>query len=126
LPLSEQKRIAAIGSRIGRYALERTRAVIVAPPPSEGADVNNGSAFVLALHGTRYLCTAAHIPPEGVQLGGMSGGPAFLLGELAYPVVGLVSQHNAGFEIMRIASLASAKVPSGSVGHPSKRQMAEG
>lgn len=46
------------------------------------------------------------IPPQGAPLGGMSGGPAFLIQELVYPLVGLISEHSSAFELMRITTLA--------------------
>ncbi len=48
----------------------------------------------------------ATIPPEGINLGGMSGGPALLEGRLAYPLIGLVAEHTPAYEIMRVSTLS--------------------
>ena len=45
------------------------------------------------------------IPPAGVDLGGMSGGPVLLERPLAYPLVGLVVEHTPAYEIMRVSTL---------------------
>lgn len=50
--------------------------------------------------------SGAAIPPEGIDLGGMSGGPVLLEQALAYPIVGLVSEHTSGFEITRVSTFA--------------------
>jgi len=68
--------------------------------------VDHGS-FTIQFERDHWITTGSHMPPPGVELGGMSGGPAFLLGTLAYPVVGVVSEHSAGFELMRISMLAA-------------------
>jgi hypothetical protein len=44
------------------------------------------------------------VPPPGTDLGGMSGGPVFLLRKLDYPLVGLISEYSAQFELLRIAT----------------------
>ncbi len=46
------------------------------------------------------------LPPEGADLGGMSGGPALLVRDLVYPLIGVISQHNRMFEIMKITTLS--------------------
>ncbi len=48
------------------------------------------------------------IPPPGADLGGMSGAPALLVQDLAYPLVGLVSEHSSAYELMRITTLSHA------------------
>jgi hypothetical protein len=48
------------------------------------------------------------IPPEGFDPGGMSGGPVILEGRLAYPLVGLVSQHNSAYELVPISTFSHA------------------
>ena len=45
------------------------------------------------------------IPPAGTDLGGMSGGPVFLVQDLPYPLVGLISEYSSEFELMRIVTL---------------------
>lgn len=41
-------------------------------------------------------------PPQGTELGGMSGGPVLLMGGIAFPLVGVVSEFQSTFEILRI------------------------
>ena len=48
----------------------------------------------------------AKVPEPGTDLGGMSGGPALLVQNLAYPLVGLVSEFSANFEILYIRTLS--------------------
>lgn len=45
---------------------------------------------------------------EGINLGGMSGGPVLLEGRLAYPLIGLVAEHTPAYEIMRVSTLSHA------------------
>lgn len=46
------------------------------------------------------------IPPPGTELGGMSGGPVFAVGNLAYPLVGLVSEFSADYELLYVKTLS--------------------
>ena len=45
------------------------------------------------------------VPPHGRSLGGISGGPVFAVGKLSYPLVGVISQFEHDFELLRIATL---------------------
>lgn len=45
------------------------------------------------------------VPPQGMSLGGISGGPVFRVESLAYPLVGIVSQFQHDFELLRVATL---------------------
>jgi hypothetical protein len=45
------------------------------------------------------------LPPVGADFGGMSGGPVFLVRNLMYPLVGVITEHNSAFELMRMATL---------------------
>ena len=47
-------------------------------------------------------------PPQGTSWGGMSGGPAFLVGQHHYPLVGVIGQFDDGFgdlELLRVESI---------------------
>ena len=44
------------------------------------------------------------VPHVGVELGGMSGGPVLRIGAIAFPVVGVVSEFQSHFELLRIAT----------------------
>ena len=46
------------------------------------------------------------VPPPGTDLGGMSGGPALLVGKLSYPVVGLISEFSKDYELLYIRTLS--------------------
>lgn len=46
------------------------------------------------------------VPPRGTELSGMSGGPVFLVGNLAYPLVAMVSGFSANFELLYIKTLS--------------------
>jgi len=48
------------------------------------------------------------IPEPGTDLGGLSGGPVFLERRLSYPLVGVISQFQEGFELLRVALFAGA------------------
>lgn len=72
---------------------------------------------VTAVHDDYFVCQFQRefwvpdgdvVLPPSSEIGGMSGGPALLLGKLSYPIVGVVSEHNASFELMRISVLAGA------------------
>jgi S1-C subfamily serine protease len=49
-------------------------------------------------------------PPEGADLAGMSGGPVLLIGGIAFPLVGAVSEFQKSFEILRLSTLWGAGV----------------
>lgn len=42
--------------------------------------------------------------PPAAQFGGLSGGPVMLFGQLAYPVIGVISEVSEQFDIMRFAT----------------------
>jgi trypsin-like peptidase len=46
------------------------------------------------------------LPPPTTSLGGLSGGPVLRLDQLSYPVVGLVSQFEQNFELLRLQTFA--------------------
>jgi hypothetical protein len=50
--------------------------------------------------------TPARLPPPNTSLGGLSGGPVLRVGQLAYPIVGLVSQFEQNFELLRLQTFA--------------------
>ena len=51
------------------------------------------------------------VPPADLDYGGWSGGPVFLVGDLAYPLVGVVSQFQGTYELLRIALVNSVNLP---------------
>jgi hypothetical protein len=48
------------------------------------------------------------VPEPGVNLGGLSGGPVFLVSDLSYPIVGIVTDFHSSYEIVRISHLGAA------------------
>ena len=44
------------------------------------------------------------LPPPGADVGGLSGGPVALMTDLAYPLVGIVTEHSQEYDILRIAT----------------------
>lgn len=50
--------------------------------------------------------SGVELPPQGADLGGMSGGPVLLVRDLAYPLVGMVAEHSQMFEIMRVSTFS--------------------
>ena len=53
------------------------------------------------------------IPPHGTDWGGMSGGPVFLVDDLVYPLVGMISEFSTDLELLRIATLSHVPFPPG-------------
>lgn len=49
----------------------------------------------------------AQMPEPGTSLGGMSGGPVFANGPLAFPLVGLISEFSQDFELLYVKSFES-------------------
>lgn len=47
------------------------------------------------------------IPPQSTVLGGMSGTPVFMYGDLHYPLVGVITDHNEDLDLLYVASLNS-------------------
>ncbi len=47
------------------------------------------------------------LPAPGSDVGGVSGGPALLVGTIVYPLVGVVTEHSRHFDLLRIATLDS-------------------
>ena len=48
------------------------------------------------------------VPDAGIDLGGWSGAPALLVGGLSYPLIGVVSEYHAAWQLLRIWTLESA------------------
>ena len=46
-------------------------------------------------------------PPKGEVLGGLSGGPVLLKAQSSFPLIGLISQFQPSYEILRIALIPS-------------------
>lgn len=53
-----------------------------------------------------WLSHTGRIPPPGTNLGGMSGGPVLLSKNLAYPLVGLVSEFSQTYELLFVKTLS--------------------
>lgn len=45
------------------------------------------------------------LPPPNADVGGLSGGPVALMAQLAYPLIGIVTEHVQEYDILRIATL---------------------
>jgi len=58
-----------------------------------------------------HFSGAGGIPPSGIQLGGMSGGPVFLVRQLDYPLVGVVTDFQSEWELMRLGLLSAVAIP---------------
>jgi len=50
--------------------------------------------------------TPEEMPPPGTSLGGLSGGPVLLVGELSYPIVAVVTEFLTEFELLRLTTLS--------------------
>jgi hypothetical protein len=54
------------------------------------------------------------LPEPGAEMGGLSGGPVLLVGNLSYPLVGLITDRcymsSADLEILRVATLESVMI----------------
>jgi len=50
------------------------------------------------------------LPDPATDFGGWSGGPVLLVGTVGYPLVGVVSEYQQGFELLRIATLERVTV----------------
>ena len=51
------------------------------------------------------------VPAHGIDLGGMSGGPVFLVRQLTYPLVGIVPDFHSDWELMRLGMLSAVAFP---------------
>ena len=51
------------------------------------------------------------VPPEDTDYGGWSGSPVFLVRNLAYPLVGIVSEFQGSLGLLRVAALAAIRFP---------------
>jgi hypothetical protein len=60
---------------------------------------------------TRFGGEGPGVPPPGIELGGMSGGPVLLVRQLSYPLVGVVTDFHSGRELMRFARLSAVEIP---------------
>ncbi len=93
-------------------------AVVRQQPNAERVEFNALSTMlqVTAVADRRLVCQFSRenwvsynpqgIPPQGTELGGMSGGPVFAVGNLAYPLVGLVSEFSTDYELLYIKTLS--------------------
>lgn len=74
-----------------------------------------GLVSVTSVHDRHLICQfdrqhwishdGGELPPLRADLGGLSGGPTMLVRNLAYPLVGVVVEHNSEFELMRVSLL---------------------
>lgn len=53
-----------------------------------------------------WISEGRDLPPAGTDLCGMSGGPALLVKNLAYPLVGLISEFSRDFELLYVKTLS--------------------
>jgi hypothetical protein len=60
---------------------------------------------------TRFGGPGPGVPPPGIELGGMSGGPVLLVRKLSYPLVAIVTDFHSGWELMRFAHLSAVAIP---------------
>jgi hypothetical protein len=86
-------------------------------PDSESIDLGcfSGLVSVISVHKHHLICQfqrqhwishdVGELPPLRADLR-VSGGPAMLVRNLAYPLVGVVVEHNSEFELMRISLFA--------------------
>ena len=89
---------------------------------SEGGSVpqltvlNNADTDALILDGTELEgakqdrmvnITGPDVPGPGSDLGGMSGGPVFLMRDLVYPLVGVVTDFSPTWELLRVSHLGA-------------------
>ena len=51
--------------------------------------------------------TGPDVPPPGSDLGGMSGGPVFLMRDLVYPLVGVITDFHSQWELLRVSHLGA-------------------
>jgi hypothetical protein len=51
------------------------------------------------------------VPSPGAELGGMSGGPVFLVRDLVYPLIGVITEFQTPFELLRMAHVGSLQLP---------------
>lgn len=86
-------------------------------PDHESADFGcfSGLVSVTSAHDDHLICQferehwishdGGPLPPMGVDLGGLSGAPAMLVTDIAYPLVGVVVEHGSEYELMRVSLL---------------------
>jgi hypothetical protein len=53
-----------------------------------------------------WISEGRDVPPPGTDLGGMSGGPALLVKNLAYPLIGLISEFSRDYELLYVKTLS--------------------
>lgn len=68
-----------------------------------------GDRYVVCqFHREHWIGDGRDIPPPGSDLGGISGGPALLVQNLVYPLVGVLSEFSTTFELLYIKTLSHA------------------
>ncbi len=68
--------------------------------------VSHDSYVVCQFQREHWISEGRSIPQAGTDLGGMSGGPALLVKNLAYPLVGLISEFSVGYELLYVKTLS--------------------
>ena len=61
LPPEEQRQVLTSGYEMTQLAYRHSTAICIAPPPSVGGEISNGSGFIVDLRGEFYLGTAWHV-----------------------------------------------------------------
>ena len=57
----------------------------------------------------QWVTSQEAIPPSGTPLGGLSGGPVFMMQQLHYPLVGVITEFHDAFEdleVLRVQGIA--------------------
>jgi hypothetical protein len=67
--------------------------------------VNEGYFYCQIVQEELISFDGGPLPPPDADIGGLSGGPVALMAALAYPLIGIVTEHIQAYNILRIATL---------------------
>jgi hypothetical protein len=67
--------------------------------------VNDGYFYCQIVREELISFDGSPLPPPNADVGGLSGGPVALMTSLAYPLIGIVTEHIQAYDILRIATL---------------------
>ena len=67
--------------------------------------VNEGFFYCQIVQEELISFEGGPLPPPNADVGGLSGGPVALMTSLAYPLIGIVTEHIQAYNILRIATL---------------------
>ena len=108
-PILKPEDVIVLSGYPKMYRQQRGRQISV-PALSAVFDVTASGEYHLVSQWNRddiVSIGSGEVPPPGADLGGMSGGPVFLVQELVYPLIGITTDFSSELELLRMAHIGA-------------------